>query len=283
MKNDPHKPEKFSNDPEEQLRIENELLKLKLKAETGGRMETTQNNIDPALENAFLNNVIEFERQYAQAKPTTVYELMNKPHFPKEDILDDDQIAEALENLRRLMEEHQIEVDFLGDYPARKKYRFIIEELFPYETDNMFMPGMTQHFIYEEFHPNHPLTITNRVTDFIGSWFRRQLSEYSMELSNEWITEKEEIYSREFLVQKIQHIFDAVERFENTKYELQKIQADVKEGENTGMGFAEGMVKYDAVMKSGEIIHFEGAFKMYLNLKDDWWCIFSAHWPGLVF
>lgn len=281
MENDPQKPEKFSSDPEEQLRIENEILKLKLKAETGSGVENPQNNIDPALENAFLKNVIEFERQFAKAKPTTVYELTGKPDFPKASTLDDDQILETLENLTHILEEHQIEVDFLGDYPEREKYRFITEELFQYESDDMFIPGMIQHFIYEEFHPNHPLTITDRVTDFIGSWFRQQLSEESMELSDQWITEKGEIYSKEHLLQKIQYIFDSYGRFENTKYELQKVQADVKEGEKTGKGFAEGMVKYDAVMENKEIMHFEGPFKIYLELIDNWWSIFFANWPGL--
>ena len=39
MKDEENEEEKFSDDPEEQMKIENELLKLKLSAELGGTFE----------------------------------------------------------------------------------------------------------------------------------------------------------------------------------------------------------------------------------------------------
>jgi len=34
-------------------------------------------------------------------------------------------------------------------------YKFITEELFDHEMDDIMLPGFVHHFIYEEFHPNH--------------------------------------------------------------------------------------------------------------------------------
>lgn len=281
MEKDPQKPEKFSDDPEEQLRIENELLKLKLKAETGGEMHPLQSESDPDLENAFLKNVIEFERQFSNAKQTTVFDLIGKPVFPKENTLSDEQVSAEFARATNILNKHNIEVDYLAEYPEREKYHFITEELFLHETDDMQIPGMIQHFIYEEFHPNHPLTITDRAEDFINGWFKQNFSEDSMELADSWITDQGKTYPKKEALQKFQHIFNSFDDFKNTKYELLNVQADVKEGEDTGLGFAEGIVKYDAIMENGETIHFEGPFKLYMQLHDEWWEIFFAYWPGL--
>jgi hypothetical protein len=53
MNNDLSEEEKFSDDPEEQLKIENDILKLKLQAELGGAFEGEE-GLSPDLENIFL-------------------------------------------------------------------------------------------------------------------------------------------------------------------------------------------------------------------------------------
>jgi hypothetical protein len=279
MEDTPEKPEKPTIPPDEQLREENEFLKMKLLAETGAEFGQLD-SIDPAIENLFLNNVIEFERQHAQAETTTVYELLGKPEFIKSEQLSDEQVVTELERIDSILNEHNIVVDYLAEYPERLKYSFVTEELFLHES-NMFMSGMTYHYIYEEFHPNHPLDITNRAKAFIESWFKQQFTEYNTELSNQWFTDQGKIHTKEEVLQKFQQFFDCYKYFENAKYELQNVKADVEEGGDTGLGFAEGLVKYDAVSENGEITHFGGPFKLYLHMNYDWWDIFFAYWPGL--
>jgi len=41
-----------------------------------------------------------------------------------------------------------------------------------------------------------------------------------------------------------------------------------------GLGHAEGIVKYDAILESGERKSFEGPFKLYMSLHYEWWSIF---------
>ena len=50
----------LSIDPEENLRMENEILKLKLKAELGTEPHF-MNNVPSEIENEFLKNVLAFE------------------------------------------------------------------------------------------------------------------------------------------------------------------------------------------------------------------------------
>jgi hypothetical protein len=52
------------------------------------------------------------------------------------------------------MNEHNIVLDTLCPVNDKELYRFITEELFLHEIDNIQIEGMMTCFIYEEFHPN---------------------------------------------------------------------------------------------------------------------------------
>ena len=55
-------PGNFTNDPEEDLRMENELLKLKMQAERGGVFVGGE-DIPPEIENDWLQNILRFEEE----------------------------------------------------------------------------------------------------------------------------------------------------------------------------------------------------------------------------
>ena len=63
------------NSNEENLRMENELLRLKFKAEFGGDSHST-GNLDPAIENEFLKQVMAFEQGYANTKRIKIFDLL---------------------------------------------------------------------------------------------------------------------------------------------------------------------------------------------------------------
>ncbi len=56
----------LSDDPEENMRIENQLLQLKLKAELGADTFIS-GNFSPNFENEFLKNVLAFENSLSNA------------------------------------------------------------------------------------------------------------------------------------------------------------------------------------------------------------------------
>src|SRR5690606_10720760 len=164
---------KFSS-PEDELRAENALLKLKLETELG-MTASTSGDIDPELEHEFLRNVYELERQFSEGKMTTVYERIGAPAFTAAASLNNDEISRELRRLRAAMEEAGIGLDTLCEYDDEVIYRFITEELFRKEIDDIRIPGMMAHFIYEEFHPNHDYSLRELSRRFIdrvlkGKW-----------------------------------------------------------------------------------------------------------------
>lgn len=274
--------EKFSNDPDEQMRIENELLRLKLQAETGAELQQLK-DIPPDVENAFLNNILAFERQLDSIEEIKIYELIGKPaDFKNEAELSHDEIEAELERLNELLEAHQIEVDYGMDYSSRLKYKFITEELFEHSTQKFDIPDMVHHFIYEEFHPNHTLSIEGIAEDFLEMWFSRNLEKDSYIFSDEMVSQDGHSISKEEFLLRVQHVFDAYLGFENAKYEIQDVSFKLMpEGEDPSvMGYAEGILNYDAILENKEVQEIKSPFKLYMQHRFGYWELMNIKMPG---
>src|SRR5450432_4021225 len=157
MENEEHpanKPGHFSNDAAENLRIENEILRIKIRTELGGDYES-DNNLSPELENEFLKNILAFEHRYSKIKMVKIADLLGNPVVKKAAKINDEDIIKVYNDLEELLAQKNIVVEFTKPRDERFKYRFITEELFEHETDDMEVPGMTKYFNYEEFHPDH--------------------------------------------------------------------------------------------------------------------------------
>ena len=278
--NDETPDQPLSEDPEENLRMENELLRLKLKAELGAESYSS-NDLDPALANEFLKHVMAFEHNYAQSTRVKVYERLGKPDFKSADTLDDEAITLALEAITGLMLANNIAVNFSGNYDDRTKYVFITEELFEQEIDDFTMPGMTCNFDYEEFHPNHQLDIEDRAIDFITSWFRQSIGENHLALSDSFILPDRQILTKADVVRRIKYVFDSYTSFTGEKYIIKEVSFDLN-GDG-GLGNAWGLVKYNAVLENGDIVTFNGPFKLYMSLEYGWWSIFHIVFPGFEY
>src|SRR5688572_12535976 len=74
-------PEDFTGlSNEEQLRAENDFLKMKLMLQHGAQIDTgVPSDLPPDIEHQFLSNVLEFEKQFAECKSITVFEKIGKP------------------------------------------------------------------------------------------------------------------------------------------------------------------------------------------------------------
>jgi len=273
--------EKFSNDENENLRIENELLRIKLAAQYGEAFQMDSNaGLPPEIENQFLKNILAFEENYESVELTTVYEKIGKPSYKSIDDLSPSEISEELNRIKAIMEAHHIVLDFCdGPYPDEEIYKFITQELFTHEIDSVPLLGMNWNFIYEEFHPNNRAEITKNTHQFLEHWLNRNFNEYSSELDYDMVTGDGKQIKRAELYKKMSPFFDSFERFENDGYNVDMI--DVQEQEDgRAMGFSEGMYKYDAIMENGESIHFEGPYKLYMRREDNYWSIFYFVMPG---
>ena len=163
--------------PEEKLQKENELLKLKLQSEFG--MEKMDSSLDKETENKWLNDVYNFEKQFAENKQCKVYDFINRPKFRRVDELTKEEISKELEKLTEIMRTNGIELSTICDYEDEIIYRFITEELFNQETDDVHVHGMMNCFIYEEFHPNHDYDIREHCNEFVECLISKKWDEFS--------------------------------------------------------------------------------------------------------
>ncbi len=70
---------------EEDLKNENEFLKMKLMLEHGGEFGAmqTDNELPTGVENDFLNYIMEWEKQAAERKVIKVYDRIERPTYFK--------------------------------------------------------------------------------------------------------------------------------------------------------------------------------------------------------
>lgn len=144
-------------DEKENLKNENEFLKMKMMLESGARFGSmSEKKLAPDIENQFLNYIMAFEKQAQERKMIKVFDKIKRPtHFKPVDEISDDNIDNAWKMLDEYLNKYGIDLGFLSPkVTARELYRFTFEELFDYEMDDMDVPGMMSCFTYDDFYPD---------------------------------------------------------------------------------------------------------------------------------
>lgn len=283
MENDLPEEEKFSDHPEENLRLENEFLKMRMMVESGAIFGSESDNIiPPEIGNQFLKNVMEFERAYAYAKPQKIFDLLERPAFENEKNLDDKKFQDEFIRLNKLLDYHNINVDFLTSKTDRDKYHFITRELFEHETHFIPIKGMSTNFIYEEFHPDHKKDIEEITGDFLNDFFDRRLSVDTTYIDDEIILPDGNVISKAQLINRFYSMYEVAVEFQNYSYKIEKIEFDIndEEGAPSAMGFSEGEIKYDMICKDGMRNTIHGPFKIYFGRQWESWNIYFFYLVG---
>lgn len=277
-----HGEEKFSEDPQENLDMENQFLKLKLMAETGAKFFESDSELPPEIMNEWLKNVARFEDEYANAKQRPIREILGFPEFSLSADLNESDFREAYGRLRKLMKENSLEVSFLRERDDRFKYDFITGELLNHETT--LFPGMVTNFIYEEFYPDYELDIGNRTKEFFSAFFERRLGQSETPYFDEdFIFPDGRIVTVDEMMRRFQSMYDAVPEFADTDFSIEKIDFELKkdpDSEATGMGYSEGVVNYTLIFQDGERKPVYGPFKIYFQMRYGWWDIFFFYLSG---
>ena len=120
----------------------------KLRDDYGMEFEYTDARLPPEVENEWLDHVLEFERQFEQARRITVRERIGDPPIQPLSDLPLYAVGEAVTTLLELLAVHGIVVDFLGDVDDLEAYRYLTEELLNEEMDDIRIEGMRVHFTY---------------------------------------------------------------------------------------------------------------------------------------
>ncbi len=264
-------------DPEEHLRMENQLLELKLKAEFGA--ETFSNgNVPAEVENAFLKNVLEFENGYLQSEETKICDIIGNPIWKPESEIEDCELEACLAEVNGMLLRHNIAVDFGGSYDVRTKYKFITEELFEETIFHMGIPGMMMHFIYEEFHPDHKIDLGNKAKNFIKAWFEQEPDKILWELGDRIILPNGSALSKEQIMKKLLTTYNCYSCFSECNYVISDISFEIND--DTGIALVEGAVSYNATINHQETVAIQGKFRLYFSLEYGWWDIFYFSFPG---
>jgi len=104
-------------------------------------------------ESLFLDEVSKFETEHQKTKLINLFKLIGKPKLKKAADIDNRIIKDEYIRLIALLDEKRIIVHFKNEYPVREKYRFITEEIFKQDVEDLSNTHLHINFIYEDFHP----------------------------------------------------------------------------------------------------------------------------------
>lgn len=164
-----------SNGPESKeekiQRILNDKKRQELAERYGAAFGEGDASLPADMEAEWLDYVEEFERQFEDSSRVTVREYLGYPIVVSLPSIAPQFLEAELNQLLEFMYLHGVAVHFLSDVEDGEAYRFIVDELFEEEIDDIRIPGMTTNFIYEEFHPNDEYDAKIWAQDFLFSLF----------------------------------------------------------------------------------------------------------------
>jgi hypothetical protein len=260
----------------EELKAENALLKLMLETEMGMKMEHSELE-DAEIENQFLNNVYNFEREWQKGRRIKIYDRIGNPPYKKYAELDKKEIPAALENLQNILRENEIVLGTICKYDDDEIYRFITEELFSQEIDDITMEGMILHFIYEEFHPNHDYDLRTQTASFISRFLKRKWDpEYDGAKLAPAVKFNGKKYDRKSMSSIILAFQEAYKSFREKKLVIENVDFDLE----SKRGSVSFMLTYTAQPIHGEAITFSGKSTINFVQRWDFWCVSEIQLPG---
>jgi hypothetical protein len=165
---------------EDELKDENAFLKMKMMLEKGADFHMSE-EIPPEIENQFLKNIMDFEDQWSNVQTIKLYDKIEQPtQFKPVAELSDEEIETAYEELLDHMEKYGIQFDCCSpNISKRELYRFVTEELFEDEINDMRIPGMMSCFTYDEYYPDPVYDNSkNALSDCINRIFEKSEMEF---------------------------------------------------------------------------------------------------------
>jgi hypothetical protein len=254
----------------------NETKKRNLEQRYGGRFSSTGPDLPPEIEAEWLDNIEEFERQFEQAAQTTVGKYVGNPVVSRLEAIAPDNIEEELGRLVEILASNNVEVHFNVSVPVGERYRFITEELLKEEMDDIRVDGMTQHFIYEEFHPNEKLDAELEAEMFIRELLGHDAEARLLAFSNR------ELFAPDGTSLNPEQMFERVEAFRDSvavflEKEIGKAGGRIEEE----YAIVDMPVEWEGLKSDTmEPVKMEGTATVRLRREDGQWCVVQAVVPG---
>ena len=131
-------------EPDDSLRLDNELLRRRLEAL--GAMGYEFDSDDPKLENQFLNYVLSFEEMHQGPQIPLRSIFPDDFEFPPASSMTDEQLAAKLDAITDILASRSIVIDTVGDLPDNLLYKYVLEEIDDLEIP-LEMPEGTVHHL----------------------------------------------------------------------------------------------------------------------------------------
>ena len=254
----------------EELGTENELMKLKMMAEFGGDFVGSE-DIPPDIENQFLKQIISFHKQHESSGLTTVYKFIGEPEYNHVNDMSDKEIAKELRILLKLMDKSGVSLSVLAETPKREVYRFITEELFKHEIENVKVKGWINQFVYEEFHPNPEYDVRNAVFYCLQSIFNKGSVLFDDHYSEEMKDGIGLSLDIEDFKEKISSFWSGFHNVKLDQYDFTKVEID----QEAGTAHAICNVSYKTQPAKGKRFKLEELtaefFLVRSKFMDSWW------------
>ena len=132
----------------------NEAKRRALEEKYGARFSFSESDAPPEVIGEWLDTVEEFELKFQGAGRTTVRAFAGDPPALSPSSVPAGCFPSELRRLIRHLNANAIAVHFDRTVPPEEAYRFIVEELFNFEIDDVRIEGMTHNFVYRDFHPD---------------------------------------------------------------------------------------------------------------------------------
>lgn len=259
------------------LKFNNEFRKAKLQLEKGAHFHTS-NNIPAEIESIFLDHIEKFEKAFKKVKQITVFEKIRKPKFQPISQIPAAQIKKEVKALKRKMAGSGIIVESVCPVPDREMYRFITEELFNHRIDSIPIKGMTTHFIYEEFHPNHEHDVKSGVRHFVYGIFSETEFMDGFRLSKKLKNSSGKTITAAEALKKINLFRSFYSKFKINSFEFSQVHFN--------KAFSEAEAFFDISVSatlegSTEKQAISGPAKIILRHNDGFWSVYRMFVPGV--
>jgi hypothetical protein len=264
---------KKHNSDRDKLVFENDLKKLKLKAERGADFFETNKDIPPEVESQWLDNIMAYEKSFDKNEVRKVGDLLGNPSLPPVETIPDEDLSAELSKIMELMEQNNITLETLYEVPDREIYRFIREELMEYEMQVIDVPGMFTHFTYEEFHPNDEEDLKRTTEEFLEMLSKKNFEFMDASLSSEVIFQDHLIPCKQFIKQ-LSNLVDNLE-LNFQKIEFSSIQI------NDDKAVLECFLNYEKKAKSDTTINYKENVVFGFVHQYGYWYLHRISIPGL--
>jgi hypothetical protein len=258
---------------DDDLNFENEFMKLKITAESGAYF--SDNNLPPKVENDFLKYMMAFEEAAKEKKVVKFFDKIERPDFSLN--VDDQWLRAELERLLNHLEKYHINVSSICEVSDRELYRFIVEDLFEEIINDVpLLEGGYNCFTYEDFYPNHPHDIGNRVDEFRQVLIDKKVSLYSWVFSSEFQSKSGMKLNEELVLTYLDYYFNKYQSITIPIFEIKELEIEGNSAVQIVYIKIETTTNPDSTP-----ITFEGQGKITLENTFSWWCISGIDIPGL--